>query len=73
MTIEVSRQDLVNLILSLAPGSYQACEDAFNKGFGVLNGYPNEKWHWDMSRLNKMKESTLYELYTNLKTKGEVN
>ena len=73
MTIEVSRQDLINLVLSLAPGSYQACEDAFNKGFGILSGHQDEKWQWDTTRLYKMKESTLYELYNNLKTKGTVN
>jgi len=67
LTVNLDKDDLIHLLSSRSPSSYQDCEVAYKKGYGQLDGFPNEKWRWNQVRLNSMTEEMLYEAYINLK------
>lgn len=64
MTIQVTREDVMALIKGTGgPGAYV---HPFNH-VGGLVGYPNERWQWNESALDKMSVSELYALYKELR------
>jgi hypothetical protein len=73
LTLDLDKFDLIDLVKSKPPSSYQSAEDAMRKGWGELKGFPNEKWYWNGPKLNDMTEQELYKLYLNLKLKGSVD
>lgn len=72
LTIDVDKFDLIDLVKSKPPNSYQNSEEATQKGYGELKGFPNERWYWNGPKLHDMTEHELYKLYLHLKITGKV-
>jgi hypothetical protein len=64
MNIELSKEDLINLVKSVSPSSMQECIDNTNKGLMTFTGNQhNERWSWVDAKLDGMSDGKLYNLY----------
>jgi len=66
----LDRDDILLLIHGRGPGGYIECEVWNKAGYGILNGFPNEKWHWDNDKLSSLSNQQLYDMYLQLKRRA---
>jgi hypothetical protein len=62
MNIDLSKQDLLNLVLGTSP-HYDVFENHRIKSAGKYIGGFKEEWQWDRSKLELLPEQELYQLY----------
>jgi hypothetical protein len=64
MTIHLSKEDLINLVMGVKPRSMTDCDKYTKIGLMKFSGNQwNEDWDWVKSELEKKSESELYDLY----------
>jgi hypothetical protein len=64
MTVNLSKQDLINLVKGVKPKSMGVCDDYTKKGLMKFTGNQwNEDWDWVTDELDKMSEEELFNLY----------
>ena len=68
MLVELTKQDLINLIKGIQPKSMQECHDFTITGLMKFTGNQhNEDWEWVTSELEKMSDRALINLYQKYK------
>ena len=64
MLVDLTKQDLINLIRGIKPKSMQECHDYTKTGLMAFSGNQhNEDWDWVTSELDKMSDRALINLY----------
>jgi len=66
MTIEVDKQDLVNLVKGVVP-NYELMRHFLIKPNGDYVGGFVDKWQWNVSNLKDQSEEVLYDIYKRCK------
>jgi len=66
MTVELTHQDLINLVKGRSPG-YEKMDEIIKRGLGTYIGGFADEWRWDNFALNKLTDEELYELYKSLR------
>ena len=68
MVIDLGKQDLINLVLSVTPKNMQECCDLTKVNLMEFCGNQhNENWRWKKDVLNNMNENNLWKLYQKYK------
>lgn len=65
MTVNLEKQDLINLLNGTEP-SYDSFDKIPNKLFSYSGGF-TERFTWIKPELNKLSETELFELYNKIK------
>ena len=64
MKVDLSKQDLINLVKGVSPKTMQECINNEKSGLMRFSGNQhNEKWDWVNSKLESMSEHQLLTLY----------
>jgi len=64
MKVDVTKEDLINLLKGTSPKSMQECIDYTDKGLMKFTGSQwNENWDWVVDKLESMSEIELFNLY----------
>lgn len=64
INVKLNKQEIINLIIGTGgPGEYIHPFDYLGK----LEGFPNEKWVWNMQELNSYAATRLAGIYQELK------
>ena len=64
MKVDLSQEDLINMVNGVSPSSIQECLDLQKEGLMVFTGNQhNESWGWVQSKLKAMSMEKLFEIY----------
>ncbi len=64
MHVELSKQDLINMVKGVKPKSMEECNNYTKSGLMVFSGNQwNEDWDWVTVKLETMSEVDLFNLY----------
>lgn len=67
MTLELDKNDLVNLVYGTSP-SIEECDENERRGWMCYCGNQhNPEWKWNKTKLNEFSESDLWWLYNRYK------
>ena len=66
MELNLSKEDLINLVTSQQPG-YDLFDNLLVKNGGSYQGSYNDRYVWDLKKLNEYSEQDLFNLYELLK------
>jgi len=67
MLLELSTNDLVNLICGIIPSWSNYRYELKDKGYGDFSGPRGEEWEWNRYHLELMNENALYRIYLDVK------
>jgi len=66
ITIEVNKEDLVNLVTGTSP-SFDLINPFTEMGIGNYIGGHADRWSWNRSTLEKLDEHELLEIYNRMR------
>lgn len=67
MNVDLSKEDLVSLVMGKQPETMDKCHRFTGKGLMDFTGNQwNESWEWNKKELVKLSEQELYDLYKSL-------
>ena len=65
VVMELTKEEVVNLISSVQPSSYKDCEELVETGLMYFSGNQhNPDWSWSYSKLYELPLQSLVEIYT---------
>jgi len=68
MSVELTKQDLINLLRGTKPDSMQECDNLTKAGYMEFCGNQhNEDWRWKEDKLQTLSEEELWNLYQEYK------